>query len=322
MTNPTRRQFLLTTAAASACVLCAGRASAAPKFKTKLKTALIRGLPDEKIITELKTAGYDGMECSVWDTTPEKAAAARQLAEKAGLRIHSVLRGWTQFNDEKKFDEGLKSVETALLASQAYGADALLLVPCRIGGGSMKLPKPREFQFEFDAKTGRIKKAVAGDNEPYADYITAHNLAIDTTRKAFEKLIPIAEKTGVVIAHENVWNNLWVKPDIFANFVGSFQSPWLRIYFDIGNHVKYAPPEEWIRTLGKLIAKCHVKDFKLNDTPGGDGKFINIRDGSVNWPTVRGALEAIGYSGWMTIEGGNLTPAEHHQRLAQIIAGE
>ena len=163
MTTQTRRQFLMTTAAAGACALCTSRA-AAPKFKTTLKTALIRGLPDEKSLAELKAAGYDGMECSVWDTTPEKAAAARALAEKCGLKIHSVLRGWAQFNDEKKFDEGLKSVETALRAAQAYGADALLLVPCRIGGSGTKLPKPREFQFEFEAKTGRITKAVAGDN--------------------------------------------------------------------------------------------------------------------------------------------------------------
>ena len=317
----TRRKFL-TTAAASACALCAGRATAAPKFTTTLKTALIHGVPDEKYLTELKAAGYDGMECSAWKVTPEQASGARALAEKMGLKIHSVLFGWAQLNDEKKFDEGVANITAALQAAQAYGAEALLVVPCRIGGGGMKMPKPREFQFAFDAKTGRIQKCVAGDNAPYADYIAAHNVAIDASRKAFEKLIPVAEKTGVVIAHENVWNNLWVKPDIFANFVGSFQSKWLRTYFDIGNHVKYAPPEEWIRTLGKLIAKCHVKDFKLNDAPGGDGKFVNIRDGSISWPAVRSALDAIGYNGWMTIEGGSLTPAEHRQRLGQIVAGE
>ncbi len=324
MTPQTRRQFLMTTAAAAGALgagaFCATRA-AEPKFKTTLKTALIHGLPDEKYLAELKAAGYDGMESSAWKVTPEQAATARALAEKMGLKIHSVLFGWAQLNDGKKFDEGVANITTALQVSQAYGADALLVVPCRIGGGGMKLPKPREFQFEFDAKTGRIQKCVAGDNAPYADYIAAHNVAIDATRKAFEQLIPVAKKAGVVIAHENVWNNLWVKPDIFANFVGSFQSPWLRAYFDIGNHVKYAPPEDWIRALGQLIAKCHVKDFKLNDAPGGDGKFVNIRDGSVNWGKVRGALEAIGYSGWMTIEGGSLTPAEHHQRLAQIVAG-
>ena len=71
MTTLTRRQFLMTTAAAGALgagAFCPSRA-AEPKFKTTLKTALIRGLPDEKSLAELKEAGYDGMECSVWDTT-------------------------------------------------------------------------------------------------------------------------------------------------------------------------------------------------------------------------------------------------------------
>jgi hypothetical protein len=58
--------------------------------------------------------------------------------------------------------------------------------------------------------------------------------------------------------------------------------------------VKYVPPEEWILTLGSLIAKCHVKDFKLNEADPGTGKFVNIRDGSVRWPDLRAALEQIG----------------------------
>ena len=102
----------------------------------------------------------------------------------------------------------------------------------------------------------------------------------------------------------------------------SFKSPWVRAYYDIGNHVKYAPSEEWILALGGLLAKCHVKDFKLNDDPGGGGKFVDIRDGSVDWPAVRAALEKVNYNGWMTIEGGGCSMAEHSRRLDLIIAGK
>ncbi len=104
------------------------------------------------------------------------------------------------------------------------------------------MPEAWEFDIRFDEKTGHLKQVVAGDNAPYASYIEAHNQAIDTSREAVEQLIPAAEKTGVIIALENVWNNLWVKPDVFRNFVASFDNPWVRAYFDIGNHVKYAPP--------------------------------------------------------------------------------
>ena len=54
--------------------------------------------------------------------------------------------------------------------------------------------------------------------------------------------------------------------------------------------------------MGKLIVKCHVKDFKLSDG-GRNGTFVPIRDGSVNWPEVRRAWDEIGYNGWASIEG-------------------
>ena len=311
----TRRQFI---AAGAALALTARTALAATdKPKLKLRKALIRGLPDEKTLAPLKEAGFDGIESTAWNAAPDKAEAARKIADSLGLRIHSVLRGWARFNDPKFLADDIATVETALRTAQIFGADAVLLVPCRIGG--MKTPKPREFKIEFDEKTGHLKSVGDGD---YADYIKAHNAAADASRAAFEKLIPVAEKTGVVIAHENVWNNLWVQPGVFANFVGSFRSRWLRAYFDIGNHLKYAPSEQWIAALGPLIAKCHVKDFKLNDDPSGAGKFVDPLDGDVNWPAVRAALDKAGYTGWLTIEGSDKLPlAEQNRRLERIIAG-
>ena len=71
------------------------------------------------------------------------------------------------------------------------------------------------------------------------------------------------------------------------------------------------------RTLGKLIVKCHVKDFKLEPDGHGGDSFCNIRDGSVDWPAVRKALDDVGYNGWMTIEGGDLSP-EGTQQTARL----
>ena len=321
-----RRDFLAastTLAAGFGFGLAAVRGHArdtAPGFKTKLHKALIVSKPTEDELKRLKEAGFDGVEAGI--LPPQEAEACRKVAEKCGMRIHSVLRGWAEFNsgDPSKVAQTLAVTEDALRAAQAFGADAVLLVPCRIGG--MKMPAPRQFAIEFDAQTGHLTRVVAGDNAPYADYLKAHNHAIDTSSEAVKRLIPVAEKCGVILALENVWNNLWVQPAVFQNFVASFNSPWVKAYFDIGNHVKYAPPEEWILTLGSLVAKCHVKDFKLSETEPGAGKFVNIRDGSVQWPVVRAALEKIGYNGWMTIEGGDLSAEEHSQRLDLIIAGK
>jgi len=321
-----RRDFLATSAGIGAALgfglgsTGAARPPEIPTFKTKPHKALIISRPSEDDFKKLKEAGFEGVEGGV--ISPEEAGKCREIADKLGMRIHSVLRGWAEFNspEKSKVEETLAHTGRALEAARAFGADAVLLVPCRIGG--MPMPKPWEFAIEFDEKTGHVKKVVPGDNAPYQAYIDAHNHANDTSREAVRRLVPQAEKAKVILALENVWNNLWVEPGIFRNFVESFQSPWVRAYYDIGNHVKYNRPEQWVLTLSDLLVKIHVKDFKLNkNDPAGGGDFVNIRDGSVRWPVVRAALEQVGYNGWMTIEGGDLPLAEHSQRLDLILAG-
>src|SRR6202034_3799985 len=118
----------------------------------------------------------------------------------------------------------LEDTRKALRAAKAYGADDILLVPCRIGG--MPMPEPWEFNIEFDEKTGHCSRVVDGDNSKYEAYIAAQNKATDTSRAAVEKLIPLAEELKIIIGLENVWNNLWVKPEFYKAFVMSFANPW------------------------------------------------------------------------------------------------
>ena len=125
----------------------------------------------------------------------------------------------------------------------------------------------------------------------------------------------------MIIALENVWNNLWVKSALYKHFIASFANPWVKSYFDIGNHVKYEPPQNWIKALGPLIVKLHIKDFQLNPD-GHGGKFVHPRDGSVDWPAVRRALSDIGYDGWATIEDGGLEFTEFSRRFDLIEEGK
>lgn len=342
-----RRDFLSSSTGLAAGLglgpaLAAGQPPAAPPappvssldFATKPRKALIAE-PTEDDLKRMKDAGFEGVEGRV--IPPEQAARMREVAEKLGMRVHSVLYGWAEFNsrDRSEVDRTFAESQAALRTAQAFGAETVLLVPCRIGGGArrpgapsqgpaLRMPRPWEFQIAFDHATGHISKVVYGDNAPYADYIAAHNHATDTSREWVKRLIPTAEKTGVVIALENVSNNLWVEPEIFRHFVQSFQSPWVKAYYDIGNHVRFAPPEDWILTLGNLIAKIHVKDYLLDPVdPDGRGRSVNIREGSVRWPVLRQALESIGYNGWMTIESnGDIPFEERNRRLDLILAGK
>ena len=310
-------------------------APAAPlTFKTKPHKALI-ARPTEDDLKRIKDAGFEGVEGRS-SVTPDEAAKLRVVADKLGMRIHSVLIDkWSEFNNPEKsvVDRSFADSQAALRTAEAFGADTVLLVPGRIGGGSgrgapetpaLRMPRAWEFQIEFNEKNGHLTRVVYGDNAPYADYIKAHDHATDTTTEAIKRLIPFAEKTKVVIAVENVGNNLWVQPKIFRHLVKSFQSPWIKAYFDIGNHVRFAPPEEWILTLNSLIAKIHVKDYLLDPAdPNGRGAGVNLREGSVRWPVVRQAIEAIKYNGWMTIESNaNLSFEERNRRLDLILAGQ
>jgi len=247
-----RREFLMTTTLAAAGLGTAKQIHAA-SFKTKLHKAMIVDKLTEQDLSPLKDAGFEGVE-TTQIVDPDEAAAGRKVADKLGCAFI------------RSFVDGRSSIATipprwprrSLRPRRRCGRprlwrDAILVVPCRIDG--MPMPQPWEFEIEFDDKSGHVIKVVAGDNAPFKAYIDAHNIAIDRSREAVRKLIPLAAELRVVIALENVWNNLWVKPAIYRHFVASFQSEWVRSYFDVGNHVKYEAPENWIHALGPMLAK-------------------------------------------------------------------
>ena len=122
-----RRDFLAASAAAGVGLLTAGRARAA-EFKTKLYKAMTLGAPTEGLLRKQKEAGFDGMETNAWGVSPDKAAKSRETAEKIGIKLHSVLYGWADFDapDEAAVAKYVADVQTALRACEGYGATALL----------------------------------------------------------------------------------------------------------------------------------------------------------------------------------------------------
>lgn len=304
MTGIDRRRFLQASAMAGASLYAADHAPAA-QFKTTLHKAMYIGPPKEETFQALRDAGFEGVEIRAGGATPEQAAATREQAQRIGLRIQSLMGGGSP---------------AGLRLAAAYGAAAVLHVPGGVSG--VPMPEPWEFELEFDPASGHLVRVVDGDNAKYQAYIDAHNRSMDAARQHIEKLIPVAEESGVVIALENVWNNFCVQPGIFKWLVASFQSPWVKAYFDVGNHVKYlTPPETWIREFGPLLGQVHIKDFKLNADNHG-GRFVHPREGSIDWPAVRQALDDVAYSGWLTIEDGGLPYPEFNRRLDLIIAGQ
>lgn len=295
-------------------------AQEAPAFKTKLLKALIAKTADEASCARIATAGFTGFEVQQKEASIEVARAGKACAEKHGLKIHSLMYGWAQFNqsDDAARRKSIDDAKRALAITSEFGAEVMLLVPCRVDG---KMPAPSQFKVDFDPATLKVTR-VADGPEPFAEYMAQQNKATELSRAAVEELIPVAEQHKVIIGLENVWNNLWVTPDLAAAFVKSFKSKWVRPYLDLGNHVRYTPTEAWLRAFGADIVRLHIKDFKIDRAAKNEGSFVPISKGSIDWLSVRKTIEEIGYNGWVTIESGGYTDGEHSALMDRFFTGQ
>lgn len=129
-----------------------------------------------------------------------------------------------------------------------------------------------------------------------------HDEAWHGATQAFRKVIPSAERAGILITPENVWNRFLVSPRDMRSFVDQFKSKAVAVHFDTGNVLQFGYPEDWILTLGSRIRRVHFKDFKLRG--GRQGQFVPLLEGDVNWRGVMSCLNKIGYRGFVSAEAG------------------
>jgi len=271
-----------------------GSTSAPSKIR---KSLLISLLPKDRPYAErfamAREAGFEAIEMQTIGKD-EEAAEIREAAQKAGLRIHSVMNmeHWNSplsSSDPDVVTRSVRGMETSLKNAALWGADTVLLVPAVV-----------------DASTS------------YKDAYTRSQRVIR------ERLVPMARDLKVIIAVEEVWNKFLLSPLEFARYVDEFDSPWIRAYFDVGNVVIYAFPQDWIRTLGSRIVKIHLKDFNF-DRRNGRFTWKNIGEGDIDWLEVRRALTEINYSGYVTTEvnGGDAAYLKDLAvRVDRFLAGE
>lgn len=144
-------------------------------------------------------------------------------------------------------------------------------------------------------------------------------------RVEIRKAIPLAASLGQRILFENVWNGLFYEDDgprtqsakPFADYIDSFDSPWVGAFFDLGNHARYGDVAAWVRELGPRIVKLDIKGYS-NAKADAEGKwkgFVDITAGDIDWQGVRAALRDVGFSGWVSaeVDGGDV------KRLATVL---
>jgi hexulose-6-phosphate isomerase len=173
--------------------------------------------------------------------------------------------------DEKVRAKGLAALRTAIQDAKTVGAETVLLVPGVVN---------KEVTYEqcWERSTAEVKKALLD-----------------------------AEKAGIKIAIEVVWNNFITQPEQLIKYVDQFESPWVGAYFDVSNMLKYGVSSaDWIRKLGKRMLKFDFKGYSIEKAQAAKddwaGFRVGIGEGSENWPEVLKALAEIKYSGWATSE--------------------
>ncbi len=268
MTPVDRRTFLATAGVtlAGATLSASETAAAAP---SPWKKAFMLGVSSGAIkphFEKLKAAGFSGVEL----LSPNKLDGDEVIKarDETGIIIHGVSgsRHWQDTlsdPDPKVVERGLEAIRKEFDDCKAYGGTTVLVVP-----------------------------AVVKPTVSYRDAYTRSQAAIKT-------LIPDAEKAGVKIAIEEVWNKFLLSPVEFARYIDEFQSASVGAYFDVGNVVEFGYPQEWIRELGKRILKIHIKEYKKAK------RFdYALGEGEIDWPAVSKALHDVGYDGWVTAEVG------------------
>ena len=220
-----------------------------------------------------KEAGFDGVDFDeAGNFTAEQARAAVQ---ESGVFVHNAINHahWNQRLTSPKEEDRKKASENVahcLRLSHAASGSGILLV---------------------------IGKAEDGAE------------AEDRAREEIKKLLPLAASLGQMILIENVWNQMMYDhdkgpeqtADRFIKFIDSFRSPWVAMYYDIGNHWKYGQPGDWIRAFAHRCVKLDVKGFSR-----AKSKFVDItsEDDDLPWGEVQKALKEIGFTGWSTAEVG------------------
>lgn len=228
--------------------------------------------------------GLSGVELTVGDVLPVDIdeAECRKIAsyaagKKIGLRTLASGAGWGCYlgtDDEHERQNAIKFVKKYLKIATWIGAETILVVP-----GATRVA--------WDA------------SRPVLSYKTVW----EQTVKSIRELLIDAEACKVNIALENVWNRFLISPMEWKLFLDQFKSPYLGIYFDVGNACLNCRPQDFPEILGDYIKAVHLKNFEETDCAGGlHGFGDDLNCGVVDYPAVFEALKKIGYQGPFTAE--------------------
>ena len=256
-------------------------------------------LPIKSAMEQASKMGFEGIELGIasqgvltHNTSQAECEEIVREAEKHGLEISGVASGesWTTSPTANDEDVRLKIIDftqKALQITHWLGSDAYLFVP------------------------GAVEVFFLPDAE-----VIPYDVCYQRASEAISQLVSVAEKLGVAIAVENVWNKFLLSPLEMREFIDNFNTSQVGVYFDVGNVLLTGYPDQWIRILGSRIKRVHIKDFKRS-VGNADG-FVDLLEGDVDFEAVKQALSEINYDGYVTAEMIPFTPGRPEKTAAAM----
>jgi len=241
--------------------------------------------------------GFEALEFGIFgsgplglDQPPSKWAEIRTKAEKSKIQLASTASGlyWSRSladQNEANRAKAADDIRKMLQISAWLGAKTLLVIP---GAVDVFFMEDRQVQSY--------------------DEVLSHSVA------GLKSLAPEAERLGVRMGIENVWNRFLLSPTEMVDFLSKIGSPFVGAYLDVANVLPFGYPEQWIRILKHRLVGVHFKDFRRK--VGTAEGFVDLLEGDVNWPEVMKALTEVSYSGPVACE---MIPAYKHHPMVRVL---
>ena len=220
--------------------------------------------------------GFDGVEILHRQMTDESPAYLQRLKRRAfGLGIDlcgfSTHQGFLYPEKEKRqkeIDHTIRCIELAY---------ALGIPTMRVNTGRWNTSK----DFDELMKNRGIEPILPGhtEDEGFAWVI-----------EAYEKILPTAEKCGVLLGLENHWG-LGLTPEGVLRIVNAIKSPWLQVTLDTGNFLE--DPYERLETLAPQTVYVQAKTYY------GGGIWYSL---DLDYPRIAAIMNKVKYRGYVALE--------------------
>ncbi len=220
--------------------------------------------------------GFDGFEILQRQLVSTENAELQKIKRHAfvnGLDLmgYSTHQGFLSPDGEKREVQVKHTIECI---EQAY---ALGIPTMRVNSGTWGTSK------DFDDLMA--KRGVEQPLEGYTEE-DAYGWVIE----AYRKILPVAEKCGVVLGLENHWG-LGVTPEGVKRVVDAIASPWLKVTLDTGNFLE--DPYDRLAKLAKDTVLLQAKTYF------GGGVWYTL---DLDYPRIAKIMKEAGFTGYVSVE--------------------